>query len=126
MTKKHGIEILRPKNRNIEIRVGTKYPRHRETEKTKWFHRDSIVIPRHFFSGQKATTSRFQGWKTQHRDSKTKKSQHRVSAEFWTLYPPPSLIANFHWRNFITKKAEESVPDNEMVKKSCAGAYTSL
>ena len=58
MTKKHGIEILRPKNRNIEIRVGTKYPRHRETEKTL---SHAIVIPRHFFSGQKATTSRFQG-----------------------------------------------------------------
>ena len=69
MTKKHGIEILRPKNRNIEIRVGTKYPRHRETEKTKPRHRDSkaffqwaksnnIEIPR-----LKNTTSRFQDQK---------------------------------------------------------------
>ena len=44
--KSHDIEIPRPKNRDIEKRRQLSH---------------DIVIPRHFFREQKATTSRFQG-----------------------------------------------------------------
>ena len=53
--KKHDIEIPRPKNHDIEIR-GLK---HHDIGKWRQISHD-IVIPRHFFRGQKATTSRSQ------------------------------------------------------------------
>ena len=53
--KNHDIEISRPKNLDIEIR-GLK--RH-DIEKRRQISHD-IVIPRRFFRGLKATTSRFQ------------------------------------------------------------------
>ena len=52
--KNHDIEIPGPKNRDIEIR-GLK---HHDIEKRRQLSHD-IVIARHFFRGQKATTSRF-------------------------------------------------------------------
>ena len=55
----HDIEIARPKNHDIEIR-GLK---HHGIEKRRQLSH-IIVIPRHFFKGQKATTLGFQDWKT--------------------------------------------------------------
>ena len=51
----HDIEIPRPKKHDIEIR-GLKQ---HDIEKRRQLIHD-IVIPRHFFRGQKAVTSRFQ------------------------------------------------------------------
>ena len=45
------------------------------------------MIPRHFSEDKKAITLRFQDWKPQHRDSKTRKQQHWVSVDFWPLCP---------------------------------------
>ena len=53
--KNHDIKIPRPKNHDIEIR-GLK---HQDIEKWRQISHD-IVVPRHFFRGQKATSSRFQ------------------------------------------------------------------
>ena len=53
--KSHNIEIPRPKNCDVEI-WGLK---HHNIEKRRQLSHD-IVIPRHFFRRQKATTSRFQ------------------------------------------------------------------
>ena len=53
--KSHDIEIPRPKNRDIEIRR----LKHHDIEKRKQLSHE-IVIPRHFFRGRKARTSRFQ------------------------------------------------------------------
>ena len=52
----HDIEIPRPKSHDIEI----PRPKSHDIEKRRQLTHD-IVIPRHFFRGQKATTSRFQG-----------------------------------------------------------------
>ena len=60
--KNHDIEIPRPKNRDIKTR-GLK---HHDVEKRRQISHD-IVIPRHFFRVKKATTSRFQEIKPQHR-----------------------------------------------------------
>ena len=57
--KSHDVEILRPKNRNIEI-WGLK---HGGIKKRRQLSH-GIVIPRHFFSRQKARSSRFQAQKT--------------------------------------------------------------
>ena len=54
-SKNHDIEIPRPKKHNIEIR-GLK--RHDIEKQRQISH--NIVIPRRFFGGLKATTSRFQ------------------------------------------------------------------
>ena len=51
----HDIEIPRPKSHDIEITR----PKNRDIGKQRQITHD-IVIPRHFFRGQKATTSRFQ------------------------------------------------------------------
>ena len=51
-----AVEAHVPRHRDSK----TRKPRHREREKLT----HDIVIPRHFFRGQKATTSKFQGWKT--------------------------------------------------------------
>ena len=51
----HDIEIPRPKGHDIEI----SRPKNRDIEKRRQLTHD-IVIQRHFFRGQKATTSRFQ------------------------------------------------------------------
>ena len=51
----HDIGIPRPKNHDIEI----PRPKNHDIEKRRQISHD-IVIPRHFFRGQKATTSRFQ------------------------------------------------------------------
>ena len=53
--KNHDIKIPRPKNHDIEIRGLN----HQDIEKWRQISHD-IVIPRHFFRGQKATSSRFQ------------------------------------------------------------------
>ena len=53
--KSHDIEIPRPKNHDIEI----PRPKNHDIEKRRQISHD-IVIPRRFFRGQKATTSRFQ------------------------------------------------------------------
>ena len=69
----HDIEIPRPKNRDIEKRRQLTH---------------DIVIPRHFFRGQKATTSRFQGRKTtasRFQDQKAKTSGFRGTL---TLHAP--------------------------------------
>ena len=55
----NDIEIPRPKNCDIEIQ-GLK---HQGIEKRRQLSHD-IVIPRHFFRGQKGTTSGFQNPKT--------------------------------------------------------------
>ena len=63
--KNHDIEIPRPKSHNIEIPrpkhhdIETWGAKHHDTEKWRKISHH-IVIPRHFFRGQKATTSRFQ------------------------------------------------------------------
>ena len=51
----HDIEIPRPKSHDIEI----PRPKNHDIEKRRQISHD-IVIPRRFFRGQKATTSRFQ------------------------------------------------------------------
>ena len=51
----HDIEIPRPKNHDIEI----PRPKNHDIEKRRQISHD-IMIPRRFFRGQKATTSRFQ------------------------------------------------------------------
>ena len=53
--KNHDIEIPRPKNHDIEIR-GLK---HHDIKKWRQIS-DEIVIPKRFFTGKKAMTSRFQ------------------------------------------------------------------
>ena len=63
--KNHDIEIPRPKNHDIEIPRPKKHDieiqglKHHDIEKWRQISHD-IVIPRRFFRGQKATTSRFQ------------------------------------------------------------------
>ena len=52
----HDIEIPRPKSHDIEITR----PKNRDIGKQRQITHD-IVIPRHFFRGQKATTSSFRG-----------------------------------------------------------------
>ena len=52
--KNHDIEIPRPKNHDIKI----PRPKNHDIEKRRQLTHD-IVIPRHFFRGQNATTSRF-------------------------------------------------------------------
>ena len=51
-----NIEIPRPKDYDIEI----PRPKNHSIEKQRQLTHN-IVIPRHFFKGQKAMTSRFQG-----------------------------------------------------------------
>ena len=55
----YDIEIPRPKIHDIEI----PRPKNRDIENPRPKNHD-IEIPRHFFRKQKATTSRFQDWKT--------------------------------------------------------------
>ena len=54
--KNHNIEIPRPKNHDIEI----PRPKNHDIEKQRQIRHHDIVIPRRFFRGQKAATSRFQ------------------------------------------------------------------
>ena len=54
--KNHDIEIPRPKNHDIEI----PRPKNHDIEKQRQISHHDIVIPRRFFRGQKAATSRFQ------------------------------------------------------------------
>ena len=54
--KNHNIEIPRPKNHDIEI----PRPKNHDIEKQRQISHHDIVIPRRFFRGQKAATSRFQ------------------------------------------------------------------
>ena len=54
--KNHNIEIPRPKNHDIEI----PRPKSHDIEKQRQISHHDIVIPRRFFRGQKAATSRFQ------------------------------------------------------------------
>ena len=82
-SKNHDIEIPRPKNHDIEI----PRPKNHDIEKRRQLTHD-IVIPRRFFRGQKAMTSRFQDQKPRNRDSKTKKPRYGVPVEFWPLMPP--------------------------------------
>ena len=75
--KNYDIEIPRPKNHDIEI-GGLK---HHGIEKWRQLSHD-IVIPKHFFRGQKATTSRFQ-------------HQKATAWIFWgilTLIPPDTKM----------------------------------
>ena len=53
--KSHDIGIPRPKNRDMDFPA----LKQQDIEKRRQLSHD-IVIPRHFFRGQKATTSRFQ------------------------------------------------------------------
>ena len=53
--KSHNIGIPRPKNRDMDFPA----LKQQDIEKRRQLSHD-IVIPRHFFRGQKATTSRFQ------------------------------------------------------------------
>ena len=89
--KSHDIEIPRPKIRNIQkgrqlthdIKIPG--PKNCNIEKPKQLTHD-IVIPRHFFRGQKATTSRFQYLKTSTSRFQDLKATNQVSVEFWPLY----------------------------------------
>ena len=79
--KNHGIKIPRPKNHDIEIR-GLK---HRE-KRRQISH--NIVIPRRFFRGQKATTSRFQDQKTTTSRFQDQKATTLSSCGILTMMPP--------------------------------------
>ena len=78
--KSHNIEILRTKNHDIETGV----LKHHDIEKRRQLSH-SIVILRHFFSGQKATASGSQDWKTTTSRFQYQKPPHQVSAKFWPL-----------------------------------------
>ena len=69
----HDIEIPRPKSHGIEKRRQLTH---------------DIVIPRHFFKGQKATTSRFWGWKTTTLRFQDQKATTWSSCRILTLMPP--------------------------------------
>ena len=96
--KQHDIEISRPKHCDIEIQ-GLK---HHDIKKWRQLS-PNIVIPKHFFRGQKAI------W---HWDSKTKKPRHQVSAEFWPLCPligisQKSRTTDHQHSNRTTKQHQE-------------------
>ena len=76
--KNHDIKIPRPKNHDIEIRGLN----HQDIEKWRQISQD-IVIPRHFFRGQKATSSRFQD----------QKATTLSSCGILTLMPPDRILA---------------------------------
>ena len=73
--KNHNIEIPGPKNRDIEVRGLKQY----NIEKRRQIGHD-IVIPRRFFRGQKAATSRFHD----------QKATTSITCGILTLMPPDS------------------------------------
>ena len=91
----HDIKIPRPKHCDIEIR-GLKP---HDIEKRRQLSHD-IVIPRLFFRGQKATTSRFQIWKT--RTSRSQDSKATISSFCGIL----TLVHIFQKQNKKNKKNE--------------------
>ena len=86
--KNHDIKIPRPKNHDIEIR-GLK---HQDIEKWRQISHD-IVIPRHFFRGQKATSSRFQNYKTTTLRFQDQKATTLSSCGILTVMSPDRILA---------------------------------
>ena len=78
--EKEAVEAPIPRHRDSK----TKKPRHREMETII----GDIVIPRHFFRGQKTTTSRFQGWKTTTSRFQDQKATTSNSCVILTLMSP--------------------------------------
>ena len=115
--KNYNIEIPRPKSHNIEIR----WLKHLGIGKWRQLSRD-IVIPRHFFREQNASTSRFQYWKTTTSRFQDQKSTTSSFCRTLTLMPADNFIlSDKHTLKMGSGQTQNAETRNSRVRNNKSG-----